>query len=157
MILVWASWIFRLFPSGRTGRFGRRGISINFVHDQKTWMQMEQIEKATGKKIIRIETNDLDQMEEVTCLPSSESPYVSSTHPSRMLLTDDEEGFKINVTGHIFCTVDPSRDHNHRFGHNILRLGIFVWTETGINYRQHTYMSSGRWIASRTPKRNRAI
>lgn len=49
---------------GRTGRFGRKGISINFVHDKKTWGQMEQIEQATGKKIIRIETNDLDEMEE---------------------------------------------------------------------------------------------
>ncbi|KAI0360183.1 DEAD-domain-containing protein [Trametes cingulata] len=49
---------------GRTGRFGRKGISINFVHDKATWQQMEQIEKATGKQIIRIETNDLDAMEE---------------------------------------------------------------------------------------------
>ncbi|KAK1236360.1 RNA helicase required for poly(A+) mRNA export [Marasmius sp. AFHP31] len=49
---------------GRTGRFGRKGISINFVHDRKTWLQMEEIEKATGKSIIRIETNDLDMMEE---------------------------------------------------------------------------------------------
>ncbi|KAJ7679045.1 P-loop containing nucleoside triphosphate hydrolase protein [Mycena polygramma] len=49
---------------GRTGRFGRRGISINFVHDKKTWLQMEQIEKATGKRIMRIETNDVDEMEE---------------------------------------------------------------------------------------------
>ncbi|TFK75165.1 DEAD-domain-containing protein [Pluteus cervinus] len=48
---------------GRTGRFGRKGISINFVHDKRTWLQMEQIEKATGKKIIRIETNDIDEME----------------------------------------------------------------------------------------------
>ncbi|EKM57811.1 uncharacterized protein PHACADRAFT_182252 [Phanerochaete carnosa HHB-10118-sp] len=49
---------------GRTGRFGRKGISINFVHDKRTWQQMEEIEKATGKQIIRIETNDLDAMEE---------------------------------------------------------------------------------------------
>ncbi|KAI0077778.1 ATP-dependent RNA helicase DBP5 [Panus rudis PR-1116 ss-1] len=49
---------------GRTGRFGRKGISINFVHDKRTWQQMELIEKATGKHIIRIETNDLDEMEE---------------------------------------------------------------------------------------------
>ncbi|KJA19529.1 hypothetical protein HYPSUDRAFT_204569 [Hypholoma sublateritium FD-334 SS-4] len=48
---------------GRTGRFGRRGVSINFVHDKKTWMQMELIEKALGKKITRIETNDVDEME----------------------------------------------------------------------------------------------
>ncbi|KXN92755.1 ATP-dependent RNA helicase DBP5 [Leucoagaricus sp. SymC.cos] len=49
---------------GRTGRFGRKGISINFVHNQRTWSQMDQIEKSLGKKIIRIETNDLDAMEE---------------------------------------------------------------------------------------------
>jgi hypothetical protein len=29
-------------------------------------MQMEQIEKALGKPIVRIETNDLDEMEEVS-------------------------------------------------------------------------------------------
>ncbi|KAJ3547702.1 hypothetical protein NMY22_g1552 [Coprinellus aureogranulatus] len=52
---------------GRTGRFGRKGISINFVHDKKTWLQMEQIEKALGRKIIRIETHDLDEMEEARC------------------------------------------------------------------------------------------
>ena len=51
--------------AGRTGRFGRKGISINFVHDKATWQQMEQIERQTGKQIIRIETNDLDEMEEV--------------------------------------------------------------------------------------------
>ncbi|KAF9007923.1 DEAD-domain-containing protein [Cyathus striatus] len=49
---------------GRTGRFGRKGISINFVHDKKTWLQMEQIEKALGRSITRIETDDLDEMEE---------------------------------------------------------------------------------------------
>ncbi|KAG1739178.1 P-loop containing nucleoside triphosphate hydrolase protein [Suillus paluster] len=49
---------------GRTGRFGRKGISINFVHDRRTWEQMEEIEKTLNKKIIRIETNDLDEMEE---------------------------------------------------------------------------------------------
>ncbi|KAJ2934680.1 hypothetical protein H1R20_g2423, partial [Candolleomyces eurysporus] len=49
---------------GRTGRFGRKGISINFVHDQKTWKQMEMIEQVTGKQIVRIETDDIDEMEE---------------------------------------------------------------------------------------------
>ncbi|KAG2347830.1 DEAD-domain-containing protein [Suillus weaverae] len=50
---------------GRTGRFGRKGISINFVHDRQTWSQMEEIEKTLNKKIIRIETDDLEEMEEV--------------------------------------------------------------------------------------------
>ncbi|OBZ72162.1 ATP-dependent RNA helicase DBP5 [Grifola frondosa] len=52
------------YRSGRTGRFGRKGISINFVHDKATWQQMELIEKAIGKKIVRIETNNIDEMEE---------------------------------------------------------------------------------------------
>ena len=61
---------------GRTGRFGRKGISIKSVHDKNTWAQMEEIEKATGKGITRIETTDLDVMEEVlwflnTCLAST--------------------------------------------------------------------------------------
>jgi superfamily II DNA/RNA helicase len=47
---------------GRTGRFGRKGISINFVHDKNTWAQMEEIEKATGEGITRIETTDLDEV-----------------------------------------------------------------------------------------------
>ncbi|KAG2364605.1 DEAD-domain-containing protein [Suillus spraguei] len=50
---------------GRTGRFGRKGISINFVHDTQTWQQMEEIEKTLNRKIIRIETDDLEEMEEV--------------------------------------------------------------------------------------------
>ena len=57
--------------AGRTGRFGRKGISINFVHDKATWQQMEQIERQTGKQIVRIETNDLDAMEEVRPFPLS--------------------------------------------------------------------------------------
>ncbi|KAG6813969.1 RNA helicase required for poly(A+) mRNA export [Tricholoma furcatifolium] len=48
---------------GRTGRFGRKGISINFVHDKKTWMQMNEIEKALSRPIVRIETHDIDEME----------------------------------------------------------------------------------------------
>jgi ATP-dependent RNA helicase DDX19/DBP5 len=51
--------------AGRTGRSGRKGISINFVHDMNTWAQMEEIEKATGKGITRIKTADLDVTEEV--------------------------------------------------------------------------------------------
>lgn len=35
------------------------------MHDKKTWLQMEQIEQALGKRIIRIETKNLDEMEEV--------------------------------------------------------------------------------------------
>ncbi|EIM91469.1 ATP-dependent RNA helicase DBP5 [Stereum hirsutum FP-91666 SS1] len=49
---------------GRTGRFGRKGLSINFVHNDKTWKQMQDIEAVTGKVITKVETDDLDVMEE---------------------------------------------------------------------------------------------
>ena len=50
---------------GRTGRFGRKGVSINFVHNKKTWEDMRMIEEALGRQVTRVETSDLDVMEEV--------------------------------------------------------------------------------------------
>jgi len=48
---------------GRTGRFGRQGISVNFVHDKASWDEMAAIEKATGRPIQRIKTENFDDME----------------------------------------------------------------------------------------------
>ena len=35
------------------------------MHDKRTWAYMEEIEQATGKQIVRISTDDIDEMEEV--------------------------------------------------------------------------------------------
>jgi hypothetical protein len=51
---------------GRTGRFGRKGVSINFVHDKSSYDQMVIIEKETGKPITRVDTADIELMEEVS-------------------------------------------------------------------------------------------
>ncbi|GAA5992013.1 hypothetical protein JCM10908_000698 [Rhodotorula pacifica] len=48
---------------GRTGRFGRQGVSINFVHDRQSFENMEAIRKALGKPIVRVDTSDFEQME----------------------------------------------------------------------------------------------
>ncbi|KAB5595727.1 ATP-dependent RNA helicase [Ceratobasidium theobromae] len=48
---------------GRTGRFGRKGIAINFVHDKRSWQEMNAIEKALHHPILRVETKDFDEME----------------------------------------------------------------------------------------------
>ncbi|KAK4058052.1 RNA helicase required for poly(A+) mRNA export [Microbotryomycetes sp. JL221] len=48
---------------GRTGRFGRQGVSINFVHDRRSFEDMEAIRKALGKPIVRVDTSDFEQME----------------------------------------------------------------------------------------------
>lgn len=50
---------------GRTGRFGRKGVSINFVHDRPTWQKMNYIEKALGRPIERISPEDTDEMERI--------------------------------------------------------------------------------------------
>ncbi|THH08885.1 hypothetical protein EW145_g2402 [Phellinidium pouzarii] len=49
---------------GRTGRFGRKGVSVNFVHNKKTWEDMHMIEEALGRQIIRVDTSDVDVMED---------------------------------------------------------------------------------------------
>jgi ATP-dependent RNA helicase DDX19/DBP5 len=48
---------------GRTGRFGRKGISINFVHDEKSLRDNQSIEKYFGREIKRIGTEDLATLE----------------------------------------------------------------------------------------------
>ncbi|GAA6006424.1 hypothetical protein JCM10207_004929 [Rhodosporidiobolus poonsookiae] len=48
---------------GRTGRFGRQGVSINFVHDRRSFEHMEAIRTALGKPIVRVDTQDFEQME----------------------------------------------------------------------------------------------
>lgn len=52
--------------AGRTGRFGRQGVSINFVHDRRSFENMEYIRKALGKPIVRVDTSDFEQMESVS-------------------------------------------------------------------------------------------
>ncbi|CAG8565945.1 13141_t:CDS:2 [Funneliformis caledonium] len=40
---------------GRTGRFGRTGVSINFVHDANSWEVVKSIEQHFQREIIKIE------------------------------------------------------------------------------------------------------
>ena len=49
---------------GRTGRVGRRGVSINFVHDERSMEQMRAIEKALHCPIVGVPTDDVEQMEQ---------------------------------------------------------------------------------------------
>ncbi|KAJ3238548.1 RNA helicase required for poly(A+) mRNA export [Chytriomyces hyalinus] len=50
---------------GRTGRFGRTGVSINFVHDQKSFNEMDAIQRHFGKEIVRVGTDNLDEIEKM--------------------------------------------------------------------------------------------
>lgn len=50
---------------GRTGRFGRKGISVNFVHDQFTWSLIDDIERELQVKLVQVPTVDVDEMDKV--------------------------------------------------------------------------------------------
>jgi hypothetical protein len=82
------------------------------VHDKKTWQQMEQIEKQLGKPIVRIETNDLDEMEEVRAVSGAMAVCGALT-----LFAENEEASKVDslrLISHCIigalgdCTMDGS-------------------------------------------------
>ncbi|KAJ2714170.1 RNA helicase required for poly(A+) mRNA export [Coemansia spiralis] len=50
---------------GRTGRFGRTGASINFVHDEQSLDQMEAIQNTLGCDIIKVPTDDWEAAHKV--------------------------------------------------------------------------------------------
>ncbi|CAO3657876.1 unnamed protein product [Umbelopsis ramanniana] len=50
---------------GRTGRFGRTGVSINFVHDHDSWQQMREMENIFQRPITMIPTDDWEEVEKL--------------------------------------------------------------------------------------------
>jgi ATP-dependent RNA helicase DDX19/DBP5 len=46
---------------GRTGRFGRVGVALTFVHDQNSWKQLD----AIANYLFPIDTSDWDAVEEM--------------------------------------------------------------------------------------------
>lgn len=48
---------------GRTGRFGRTGVSVNFVHSKETWEKMRMIEAHFNRPIERVPTDDWEAVE----------------------------------------------------------------------------------------------
>ena len=51
---------------GRTGRFGKSGSAVNFIDGQRSMAIMKKIEEHFGKKILLLETNDVDALEKLT-------------------------------------------------------------------------------------------
>lgn len=61
-------------------------MSINFVHDRRSFEHMEAIRAALGKPIVRVDTSDFEQMEKVRPR-SCPRLAVSLTLPSRRSLS----------------------------------------------------------------------
>ncbi|KAH7011565.1 ATP-dependent RNA helicase DBP5 [Ilyonectria destructans] len=49
---------------GRTGRFGRVGVSISFVYDKKSFDALSNIAQGFGIDLVRLDTDDWDEAEE---------------------------------------------------------------------------------------------
>ncbi|PSS20663.1 hypothetical protein M430DRAFT_66332 [Amorphotheca resinae ATCC 22711] len=50
---------------GRTGRFGRVGVSISFVFDRKSFQALSEIAKHYNIDLVRLDQNDWDKTEEI--------------------------------------------------------------------------------------------
>lgn len=48
---------------GRTGRFGRTGVAISFVHDKKSYTVLSNIQKYFGLEMTKVPTDDWDEIE----------------------------------------------------------------------------------------------
>ncbi|XP_071946119.1 ATP-dependent RNA helicase DDX19A-like [Antedon mediterranea] len=50
---------------GRTGRFGKSGLAINYIDGSRSMANLEIIEKHFGRKIEKLETDDADEIEKI--------------------------------------------------------------------------------------------
>ena len=50
---------------GRTGRFGKTGVAINFVENSMQFAAMEKIQKHFGRTIEKLDATDPDQIEKI--------------------------------------------------------------------------------------------
>ena len=51
---------------GRTGRFGKRGLAINFVDGTRTRAMVQQISEHFRKPINRLQVDDLEELEKLS-------------------------------------------------------------------------------------------
>ena len=49
---------------GRTGRFGRVGVAVTFISNEKEWRMLQDIQQYFGSEIIKVATDDWDELEE---------------------------------------------------------------------------------------------
>jgi ATP-dependent RNA helicase DDX19/DBP5 len=62
---------------GRTGRFGRSGVSVAFVHDKRSWMDLQAIQRHYGVPIHLIPGGKVDLIEKLLHLISKNNADIA--------------------------------------------------------------------------------
>jgi len=73
---------------GRTGRFGRIGVSISFVYDRKSWEMLTAIGEYFSSPMLRVETTDWDNVEEIIKKVLT-SPAADPSYKPQQIAPDD--------------------------------------------------------------------
>jgi superfamily II DNA/RNA helicase len=66
---------------GRTGRFGRQGVAINFISDANSFRWVQELQQDLGVEITAVKTQDYEEMEKVR---SVRIPSIFALTPLRL-------------------------------------------------------------------------
>jgi ATP-dependent RNA helicase DDX19/DBP5 len=72
---------------GRTGRFGRVGVALTFVHDKSSWQQLHDIANYFKTDLHPIDTSDWDAVEEMIQTVIKSSRAGKSTQEMTEMIT----------------------------------------------------------------------
>jgi ATP-dependent RNA helicase DDX19/DBP5 len=75
---------------GRTGRFGRVGVALTFVHDQQSWKQLNDIATYFKTDLHPIDTNDWDRVEDMINKIIKSSRAGKSTKEMTEMITSED-------------------------------------------------------------------
>lgn len=73
---------------GRTGRFGRVGVALTFVHDKQSWQQLNDIANYFKTDLHPIDTSDWDNVEEMISKIIKSSRAGKSTKEMTEMITE---------------------------------------------------------------------
>lgn len=74
---------------GRTGRFGRVGVALTFVHDKQSWQQLNFIASYFKTDLHPIDTSDWDAVEEMIQKVIRSSRAGKSTEEMTSIITGE--------------------------------------------------------------------
>jgi ATP-dependent RNA helicase DDX19/DBP5 len=73
---------------GRTGRFGRVGVALTFVHDKRSWQQLHDIANYYKTDLYPINTSDWDAVEDMIQTIIKSSRAGKSTKEMTEMITE---------------------------------------------------------------------